>query len=371
MEEIDVRDLYKFIKEGKKKYYFIDIRNAEDYKFSYAEFSENIDSKLELTSKFADLEDKNAYIFFMCYLGNSSLIMQNFFRQKGYKNAFSVAGGYAAWKKAGLPVHQLYRDVQTIDKMDLKDLTTADDHKKVSSKDQLELLGIMSAGIFHEIANPLTIVDVGVKVCAKKFSQATDEYTVEAFDKAWQELDNQFLNISRSVERMKHILQVMSALSYNVELEKMEEIKMEDFVDELEFILKIGDKIDVNFELDKKASEQGCCVNKNQLIQVILNLVNNAKHAIEDLEDQWVKVAITILNDSLLIAVTDSGDGINDETLEKIVQPLYTTKEKGKGTGLGIPVVKKLCVANGGKLYYDRANPNTSFVFSFRCEVDK
>jgi C4-dicarboxylate-specific signal transduction histidine kinase len=99
-----------------------------------------------------------------------------------------------------------------------------------------------------------------------------------------------------------------------------------------------------------------------QISQVILNLLNNAYDAIADLEEKWVELKVQKTEHSVLISVTDSGDGISEEVEQKMMLPFFTTKSLGRGTGLGLSISAGIIESHKGKLYYDRSSSKTKFV---------
>ncbi|MBI3556955.1 MAG: GHKL domain-containing protein [Deltaproteobacteria bacterium] len=99
-----------------------------------------------------------------------------------------------------------------------------------------------------------------------------------------------------------------------------------------------------------------------QILTIIMNLVNNARDALEDQPEKWVRLHVTEENDFVEISVTDSGKGISRNIQEKIFQPFFTTKELGKGTGLGLSIAKGIVESHRGALYYDSFCANTRFI---------
>ena len=105
--------------------------------------------------------------------------------------------------------------------------------------------------------------------------------------------------------------------------------------------------------------------------QVILNLLNNSVDAIEGTEDPWTKVEVRSLSDVVDIVVTDSGTGVSEEIRDKIMQPFYTTKEVGKGIGLGLSISHGIIEKQGGQLFLDEKCPNTRFIIRLPRKVLK
>lgn len=102
--------------------------------------------------------------------------------------------------------------------------------------------------------------------------------------------------------------------------------------------------------------------NPSQISQVLLNLVNNAKDAIENLDDRWIEITLKCSSEQVELRVTDSGSGIPSAIREKLFQPFFTTKEVGKGTGIGLSVVFGIVQKHKGDIFVDDTSPNTSFV---------
>jgi signal transduction histidine kinase len=92
-----------------------------------------------------------------------------------------------------------------------------------------------------------------------------------------------------------------------------------------------------------------------QLEQVLINLITNAVHAVEN----GGRVVVRALVDSqstALLEVADSGPGIPDEDRDKIFEPFFTTKVDGKGTGLGLPIVRNIVEQHRGEIRVERSD---------------
>jgi two-component system cell cycle sensor histidine kinase/response regulator CckA len=91
---------------------------------------------------------------------------------------------------------------------------------------------------------------------------------------------------------------------------------------------------------------------EGRLSQVLLNLLLNAAHAIEDgaIDRNSIRVQLTTEDDQVIVEVQDTGHGILDEDLPRLFDPFFTTKPHGKGTGLGLPVSRSIIEGFGGSL---------------------
>jgi two-component system, NtrC family, sensor kinase len=87
--------------------------------------------------------------------------------------------------------------------------------------------------------------------------------------------------------------------------------------------------------------------------QVFLNLVNNASDAIK--EGDTITLSTRLDGDFVRVTVADTGEGMDAETLEKIFMPFYTSKEVGRGTGLGLPIALNIVEGMGGRMEVESA----------------
>ncbi|PLX66460.1 MAG: hypothetical protein C0602_12450 [Denitrovibrio sp.] len=120
-----------------------------------------------------------------------------------------------------------------------------------------------------------------------------------------------------------------------------------------------------------KCSNEGCTFIKgfpNEYKQVLLNLVQNARDAIEDDIDaigDTGKIVVGVEEDAntVRIYVKDNGPGIPDDVAERIFEPYFTTKAEGRGTGVGLYMSKIIIEQNmKGRLYFEKLNPGTKFI---------
>ena len=96
--------------------------------------------------------------------------------------------------------------------------------------------------------------------------------------------------------------------------------------------------------------------------QVILNLLSNALDAVKNLNEKIVKILCSVENNTIVTRVIDSGLGIPDAIVDRMMTPFFTTKEVGSGTGLGLSISKGIMESMGGSLSYELYENHTSFV---------
>ena len=139
---------------------------------------------------------------------------------------------------------------------------------------------------------------------------------------------------------------------------------IKDIVDEIERILSTSLKekaISLDISIDENLSFRG---DKNQLLQVIIVIINNAKDALMERNIFNAKIGIkaTKESDKCLIKISDNAGGMTKSTIEKIFNEDFTTKHKSEGTGIGLNMVKKIIQENfNGKIVVSNCNEGTCF----------
>ena len=103
-----------------------------------------------------------------------------------------------------------------------------------------------------------------------------------------------------------------------------------------------------------------------QIAQVLLNLLSNAYDAVENQDQRWVRITVSTRDADVHIAVLDSGPGVPPEIAERIMEPFYTTKGIGRGTGLGLSLSEGIAAAHGGHLGLDAGARPTRFVLTLK-----
>jgi len=111
---------------------------------------------------------------------------------------------------------------------------------------------------------------------------------------------------------------------------------------------------------------------KNEFMQVILNIISNAKDAIEEKRKKIgnfqgkIKIKTRKNNDKIFIEIEDNGGGIPKEIKERIFEPYFTTKEEGKGTGMGLYMVKEIIERMNGKIEVENTSEGAKFIITLK-----
>ena len=222
------------------------------------------------------------------------------------------------------------RDIRERDKK-IRDFTEV-----LTRANRLAALGELAASIAHEIKNPL----ISIQGFARRLGQGQEAQKADEYAKF----------IENEAERLSTVLAKLLEFSRITE-PKGESLDVNRLVDDtalfLEHHLTRFKKIDLSIEKD--ATLPAIYGDRVHIQQALVNLVMNGAQAMPEGGPLTVKTGRK--DDTYaFIAVTDKGTGIREEDMAKIFDSFFTTKKEGEGTGLGLPLVKKLIEANGGKI---------------------
>ncbi len=211
-------------------------------------------------------------------------------------------------------------------------------------------LGVMSSGIAHEINNPLTVIKAKVYQIKKNIHNTNE-------DKMLQDLDI----ISKTTDRIYKIVKGLRSFARDASEDPFERLTSKQIIQASldlcqERFQQFGVQVILNQNSDFPINGR-----ESQLVQVLVNLLSNAFDAIQNLNEKWIQVDVS----NYEISVTDSGNGIPKAIADKLMQPFFTTKEVGKGVGLGLSISKGIIADHGGKLFLDSTVTNTRFVIEF------
>ncbi len=232
---------------------------------------------------------------------------------------------------------------------------------------KLSSLGEMATSVAHELNQPLNTIRMAVSNIADmiKFEKVTTDYLL----KKLQRIENQVERASSIINHMRMFGRIADEDPESLDLQKVIQSVLELMGEQLRLA-----GIEVTIDC-----EQPCPViagNQIQLEQVFLNLLTNARHAIEqNRENNARKIFIqgkVTDNDHLQISITDTGGGISENVLPHIFEPFFTTKEIGKGTGLGLSVSYGIVRDMDGTISAENVDGGARFIISLPLiEADK
>jgi len=151
---------------------------------------------------------------------------------------------------------------------------------------------------------------------------------------------------------------------------QMQEVQLCGLVDSAIGLMQKGlEKHHIQLEKEY-ACEKYLLLYKNEMIQVLLNLLKNAQEVLEGKKDALIVIRITEENQRANICISDNGGGIAKENLEKVFEPYFSTKEK-QGTGLGLYMSQMIIMEHmNGTLEVRNTQEGAEFIISIPFEVD-
>lgn len=212
---------------------------------------------------------------------------------------------------------------------------------ELSQSEKMASLGILTAGVAHEIKNPLNYI-MGAFIALKDYfgdNPATDN----------NEIDFLLSTLEQGVNRVSKIVDSLNQFGRNNK-EINEQCNISEIIDNCLVILhnRIKDSIVIKKEYNNDSAI--IIGNTGKLHQVFLNILNNAEQAILDKGE--IIIGVKKGHSNLIIEISDTGMGISNENINKVTDPFYTTKPPGKGTGLGLSITYNIIKEHNGKLNF-------------------
>lgn len=202
---------------------------------------------------------------------------------------------------------------------------------------KLAAVGEMAAAVAHELNNPLTTVT------------GFTELIMESLPKESPEYEDMSLVLSEA-QRSREVVRRLLDFSRQSEILRVDTDLNEIITTVLQLVHHVAQTSNIKVQMALWEDIPLIRADRNQMQQVILNLVHNAIYAMPDGGELVVQSSIEEHNDSpwLVIEVADTGVGISEEHIGQIFEPFFTTKPSGEGTGLGLSVSYSIISEHGG-----------------------
>jgi len=309
------------------------------------------------------------------------------------ESAYKAA--YHREKKARQEAEQLLEDKSRelfILNRELLDINTQlKEHQSLMLRNEkLATLGTLSAGIAHEINNPLAFVLSNMEslgryiesynslvelICnwqdkqllalplATELKQLLEEQDLEFIREDTPEL---LSDTEEGLKRLRDIVQNLRHFSHSQGAERVS-ADLNEGINSTLAILKneLKERIEVTCMLDPLPQTQ---CNPGELNQVFLNLLVNAKQALTTTQNPQIYISTTCQDNTLIIRVKDNGCGMDESVKKEIFDPFFTTKAVGEGTGMGLSITYGIIKDHGGTIAVGSA-PGKGTCFEIRLPV--
>lgn len=236
---------------------------------------------------------------------------------------------------------------------------------------KMQAIGQLAGGVAHDFNNLLTAITGHCDLLLLRHDQGDQDYA-------------DLMQINQNANRAASLVSQLLAFSRKQTL-RPEEVDLREALSDLTHLLNrlVGEKVSLNLRHDPKLNS--IRADKRQLEQVMMNLVVNARDAMEaggniqviterlDLKDALTRDRATVpAGEYACIKVIDTGKGIPPEQLAKVFEPFYTTKRVGEGTGLGLSTAYGIVKQTGGFIFVDsKVGIGTTFTLLFPAYVAK
>lgn len=255
--------------------------------------------------------------------GRVMTVMNTIFPIKDNHGAIAKIGGFA------IDVTELYNARNQLQRA----------QENLHQSEKLAALGQLLAGVAHELNNPLAVVLGRAAILQEKLKDTPHSAPLQ--------------KLRDAADRCARIVKTFLAMARQTG-PRRQIVEVKDLIDSaLEMTTYSLRKSNVTWHATPLTHNQMIEVDQDQIVQVLINLILNAQHALEERpENRTLDIKVDLSSDQqwLNIAVADNGNGVSENVAHRIFDPFFTTKPVGQGTGLGLSVCKSMVEAHGGKL---------------------
>jgi PAS domain S-box-containing protein len=252
------------------------------------------------------------------------------------------------------------RDITDLRRAERRNLEMS---QRLATSAKFAALGEMAAGIAHEINTPLAIIQ-GLA------DELLDLAETGELDLPVVTRTNE--RISGTVARVSRIISGLRAFARDGAKEAPAVVTLRSLV--AETLGLCGENLRVRgieLRVEGDAADATVSCRSTQIVQILLNLLNNARDAVADTVSPTIELRMTADDEHAEVRVIDSGPGVPPELRERIMEPFFTTKPVGRGTGIGLSIARSLAEDNGGTLMLDERQRATCFVLRLPHAVSR
>ena len=228
--------------------------------------------------------------------------------------------------------------------------------QQLLTSEKLASIGLLSAGVAHEINTPLTGISSYVQILQKKLSNSSHSRILG-------KIEAQTERVARIIKNLLNFARIPSeSFFHQVNLKE----SLEEIISLIEYKLKTM-KINLELNLSPMKPLWG---EGERLQQVFINIILNAIDAMP--KGGTLKIELSKMNNEAIIKIKDTGTGIKDQHLPHIFDPFFTTKGSGKGTGLGLSISYAIIKEHEGHIAAESVSgKGTTFTIYLPIDLDK
>lgn len=242
--------------------------------------------------------------------------------------------------------------------------------------DRMVTLGVMSAGIAHEVNNSTTMLSGNVQTL-ERFWPLVEDAVVQTMDRGaaderipfiLEEVPRILAGMRNGVGRVTKIVRGLKTFAHRDENADMERCQINDSIHTAIELCENALKRTARVELQLAPNLPETMATRHQLEQVFVNMIVNACDAIRPMAPGVITIRSLREGKCIIIVFEDTGPGIPEEIMAKIWDPFYTTKGVGKGTGLGLSISLGI-IENHGGTYAVENGPKGGARFTIRLPL--
>jgi len=209
-------------------------------------------------------------------------------------------------------------------------------NEQIVQSEKLASLGTLTSGVAHELNNPLNNISTSIQILLEELDENTPEFKKQLLIETEKQIE-------RARDTVKALLEFSRDRSF-----KPRTVNFKDIVDQTIKLIKAEVPANIRLKTDIPHDLQ-VTIDPQRIQQVLINLIVNAIHAMEQGGDLTIRAFMRKENQEFCFQVSDTGTGIPKENISKIFDPFFTTKDIGIGTGLGLSTSHGIVEQHGGR----------------------
>ncbi len=235
---------------------------------------------------------------------------------------------------------------------------------EAAQREKMAVIGTLAAGINHEICNPLGIVRGQCEMFLLNLRDGF--YSAKSQDEMMKIASDVMNKVIKETDRATAITKKLSGFAKPSKRSDLEEVLIEKEVEEVLGLIGHDLKLNnIDVQQDFPSGFPVILADKKQIQEVFFNIIRNAAQAIDQKQGKIVISGFSE-NGSAIVRIADNGGGIPQDKIDQIFNPFYTTKAPGKGTGLGLFIVKQVIERNKGTIAVEsEVGVGTTFTLRF------